>query len=404
MKKILIYTIMIICLGLYSGCARNGNNKPGDLKPASPAAASPSNSPGEETERLYQKAKDAQQSNEFDEATAIYKKILEKSPNHYRARKRLGEIYYLTGEYEPAIREFKIALEQNPPNGAAIKSNLVLCYLAVDRPESAISFISKDIDEYSRWGTHYSFLAQADYSIYMMEKKPEVRKRMLNKIRTDLAQGISQTEDEYAKSMLKASLSLFEGKRKYAGKELLEAYRQTKQDRDRTSIMFLAGALAHENENTEATVKYFKQVLESSKNSDSLDPSNLMDCIYAYWYICHYDNKKMKLEELESLIRQIRGGIREPETEVFTEKLKEYIGAYSNNNYRKAAAALQDIENSIMDESIEGDYLYSGIYKPFILQFLYKQLSDTATKAKMEPVARKYKKMEETEKMRKFPD
>ncbi|MCE1245675.1 MAG: tetratricopeptide repeat protein [Firmicutes bacterium] len=404
MKKIFYY-ILAISSCIIPGCGGCGHNT--NTPAATPSVCASSPAPAAsvqiDTEKLYQKAKEAQQSNDFEEAAALYKKILEKNPNHHKARKRLGEIYYFTGEYEPAIREFKKALEAKPPNAAAIKSNLVLCYLAVDRPESALPLIEKDLDEYSRWESHYSFLTQANYSLYMMEKNQEKKKKIIETIKTELSEGIKETTIPYTKSMLKASLALFEGDRKKTSAELGNALKEAQQDRDRISILFLLGALEDENGNRKEALNFFRQTVESAEKTDTLDPSNLMDGIYALWIYSYYEKKPMTIRNLDSITGQLRGGIREPETEVFAGKLKEYIAAHANNNHTKALSLLKDIENSIMDESIEGDYLYDGIYKPYILKFLYTLAAEESDKADKREMKAEYEKKLKQIKSGKFP-
>ena len=330
-----------------------------------------------ETELLYQKGKDAQKAHDIEEATLIYKKILKDQPHHYRARKRLGEVYYMIGEYEPAIREFKQVLKDNPPNPGAAKSNLVLCYLAVDRPENALKYISPEIDQYSRWGTHYSFMIQALYSQYMLAKSKDEKDKLMGKIKKQLKKGINETEDKFPRSMLKAGLALFDGNKKEVKTNLEKALLSDSSGRDRVSILFLIGALEADSGNNSEAIKNFKQVLDFMDKSQLLEFQNFMDGFYSLWALEVYGKDyKLKFKDIQNLVERIPGGIREPEMQEFIAHIKDYIEAKDAGNNKKALESLEEIENCIKDESIEGDYFYDGIYKPFILKMLNKSIKE----------------------------
>jgi len=351
---------------------------------------SPSPSKTINIENLYQKGKDAQRSFDLEEAEVIYKKILEIDPHHYRARKRLGEVYYFIGEYEPAIREFKKVLEENPPNSGAAKSNLVLCYLAVDRPENAMEYISPEIDEYSRWGTHYSFLAQAQYARFILAGSGTERKEILRKIRSVLKEGIKKNDAPYINSMLSASLSLFNGNYNQTGKYLESALGQEESGRDRISMLFLIGAINVREGNRKRAESYFKKVIENIKKNRRLNFQNFMDGFYSLWALEEFGQYKLRYKDVNEIVEQIPGGIKEPEARDFLKHVEEYISARDNRNYNEALQNLKDMENSIKDESIEGDYFFDGIYRPFIMSLLYRSMGNIAKKAGKENDASVY--------------
>ncbi len=354
-------------------------------------------------ENLYQKGKDAQKSFDLEEAEAIYKKILETDPHHYRARKRLGEVYYFIGEYEPAIREFKKVLEENPPNPGAAKSNLVLCYLAVDRPENALEYISPEIDEYSRWGTHYSFLAQAEYARFILAGSDKEKKVILEKIKSVLKEGIKKTDNQYARAMLRASLALFNGNYNETGKYLKDALGQEESGRDRISMLFLIGAIRAREGNKKKAESYFKRVLENIKKNRRLNYRSFMDGFYSLWAMEEYGQYILKYKDINEIVEQIPGRIREPETKDFLKHVEEYLSARENKNYGDALQSLEAMENSIKDESIEGDYFYDGIYKPFIMNLLYRAMGNMARKAGKNKDAAEYHKKANTVSREKFP-
>jgi len=335
----------------------------------------------DDLELLYQKGKEAQKSFDLDEATIIYKKILERDPHHYRSRKRLGEIYYIVGEYEPAIREFKKVIEENPRNPGAAKSNLVLCYLAVDRPENALKYISPEIDRYSRWGTHYSFLTQALYSQYMLSESKDEKEKILSRIKNELKKGIGETENTFGRSMLKASSAMFENKPAQVKKNLEKALLEESSGRDRVSILFLVGALeAREGKNKKALAG-FQQVLNVIHKSNRLEFQNFMDGFYSLMAKEVFGKDTLRYDDIKSLIEKIPGGIREPEMKEFIEYIRDFLEERKSQNYGGALKNLQAMEKSIGDESIEGDYFYDGIYKPFILSLVYLEMGRTAKMA-----------------------
>lgn len=393
-KAALVITFFLLIVITFSGCNKEKINT---------SSSTPSPSGTINIENLYQKGKDAQKSFDLEEAEAIYKKILEIDPHHYRARKRLGEVYYIIGEYEPAIREFKKVLEENPPNPGAAKSNLVLCYLAVDRPENALEYISPEIDEYSRWGTHYSFLAQAEYARYILAGSPGEKKAILEKIKSGLKEGIEKTDSRYARSMLKASLALFDGNYNETGKYLKDALGQEESGRDRISMLFLLGAIRAREGNKKEAESYFKRVIENIKKNRRLNYQNFMDGFYSLWAMEEYGQYRIKYKDVNKIVEQIPGRIREPEAKDFLKHIEEYLSARDNKNYDEALQNLEAMENSIKDESIEGDYFYDGIYKPFIMSLLYRAIGNMAKKAGKNKDAAGYYRKADTVLGEKFP-
>lgn len=400
--KILIPILLLFLI--ITGCQKKNKN---DLSPTpKPQASILSESPvTENPDSLYRKGKDAQMSHDIEEATAIYRKILEKDPGYFKARKRLGEVYYMIGEYEPAIREFKRVLEDNPTDSGAVRSNLILCYLAVDRPENAMKYISPEIDRYSRWGTHYSFKAQALYSMFMLSDSKEEKTKLLSEIKRQLNKGTEDCEPELGRAMLKASLALFNGDKNEIKLNFRKALLDDNTGRDRVSILFLLGALEAEEGNNKESLQRFKEALDLMEKANTLEFQNFMDGFYSLWALETYGENKsrMTVEEIKNLMERIPGGIREPEMKDFIGHAENYLKAKNLSNYREALTHLQAMENSIKDESIEGDYFYDGIYKPFIMNMLYGRMSETAGKTGDKKLQKYYNDEAIKVKKEKFP-
>ena len=404
-----IFLTAIFLFFLFStGCHEKVKNQdsPTPSSQSSTSKTPETNMNPESLESLYQKGKDAQMSHDIEEAMAVYKKILEKDPNHFRARKRLGEVYYMTGEYEPAIREFKKVLKDSPSDTGAVKSNLILCYLAVDRPENAMKYISPEIDRYSRWGTHYSFKAQALYSMYMLSDSKEEKAKLLQEIKTQLKKGTEDCEPEFGRAMLKASLALFYGEKD----EIITNFRQALSDentgRDRVSILFLLGALEAETGKQKESLQNFREVTDLMEKAETLEFQNFMDGFYSLWALDIYGdhNDKLAVKDIRNLVERIPGGIKEPEMNEFIGHIESYIEMKNKGNFKEALTNLKAMENSIKDESIEGDYFYDGIYKPFIMNLLYTRMSETAQKAGDKKLQEQYKNRGLEMLKRKFPE
>lgn len=402
------FTVVFILLFFITGCQQrhsNGTSPAPSLKPSVSSDTPGTNVEPDDINALYQKGKDAQMAHDIEEAAAIYKKILEKDPGYFKARKRLGEVYYMIGEYEPAIREFKKVLEDNPSDPGAVRSNLILCYLAVDRPENAMKYISPEIDRYSRWGTHYSFKAQALYSMFMLSDSKEEKTKLLSEIRTQLTKGTGDCEPEFGRSMLKASLSLFNGDKNGIIQNFRQALLDENTGRDRVSILFLLGALEAEMGKTKEASDRFREVLDLMNKAETLEFQNFMDGFYSLWALEIYGGHpgKLSVKNINDLVERIPGGIREPEMKEFIGHIEKYLESEKKGDFKEALTNLQAMENSIKDESIEGDYFYDGIYKPFIMNMLYFKMSGTAGKAGETKLEKEFGKKAQEMMKKKFP-
>lgn len=385
--KILIFLLFVTALIFNSSCTRTAEN---DSTPSPPPAAQKENSSetlkddiseGKSLELLYQKGRDAQAMGDFQQAKEIYSQVIEKDSGHYRARGRLGEIYFAIGEYEPAIREFRRVLDENPPNPGAAKSNLVLCYLAVDRPENALEYISSEIDAYSRWNTHLSFLAQAYYAQYLLAHTSIEEEEMYKKIIGTLQEGIESSPNPIAANMLRASLAIFKNEPNQVKVYLKDALNSNPPSADHISILFLLGALEAREKRNEEAKEYFHQVMEVIDRNKMLHFQNFMDGFYSLWAIYVLEGEPVSAQRLKSVSKKIPGGLREPEMLAFIDSFIQYIEAKEKGDMQKAVVHLKRMEQSIKDESIEGDYFYDALYKPFNKFILYEEMAKSALNA-----------------------
>ncbi len=319
-------------------------------------------------EVAYQRAKEYESNFQFEKARKLFEKVVDNTPKgstlQTRARVHLGKIYYWCGDYEPAIREFKKALDGTPLNPAAVKSNLVLSYLASDRPNDALKYVSSEIDPYSKWKTHYSFLAQIRYAQFCLYKDFSY----LSKLKEELKRGIDETSDPFAKRMMLASLHLFQGEYESVLEDLTLASKMAQNPKDEMSILFLCGALSYRQGNVEKARQFFKRVISKGDNLEVLDPKSFMDWFYSYWFI---HRGKMDVLAISSAMEKVEGGFGDPEGEAFIKFIKGYAEAYREGKWDEALSYTKKMEASILDESTEGDFFYDGVYKPFILSLLY---------------------------------
>lgn len=324
-----------------------------------------------DVDEAYQQAGGMERRFQLPQARRLYEEIADKAPPGHekvmRARAHLGKIYYWMGEYEPAIRELKAVLASSPENSGSARANLVLCYLASDRPAEAARHIQPDIDEYSRWGTRYSFLAQARYAQYLIDKDPAHLQRM----KMELREGSRTARGDYARLMLQGSLHLVEGSFPGLLDCLKKAIPLAPEGRDRISTLFMAGALERMTGQGKEGQEYFRRVVQEAGGETSLDRQSFLDWIFAGWAMGNPPAAALVRE----MAQRLPGGAGEPELTEFISRIEGLASASEAKDWPKALECLDGMEKGIADESVEGDYLFHAIYKPFIMGLIFREKS-----------------------------
>ncbi len=113
------------------------------------ASLSPKLSP----ERQYEKACQAYAKHHFDEAMALFKKFLQRYPEHdlaHNAQYLLGETYYDMEDYPNAILAFKEVVKHYPERSRAPDALLKIghSYVALDDLENARTYLERVIKIY----------------------------------------------------------------------------------------------------------------------------------------------------------------------------------------------------------------------------------------------------------------
>src|SRR4051794_33395810 len=83
----------------------------------------------------------AQQSGDFEEATRVYRLILDKYPNIPEIRSNLGAALAGNGHYTEAIVEYKRALKLKP--NAQVRLNLALAYYKIADLSATVETLKK---------------------------------------------------------------------------------------------------------------------------------------------------------------------------------------------------------------------------------------------------------------------
>jgi len=104
-------------------------------------------------QREYEKAYAVYEEQRYDEALTLFKKFLERYPQHHLADNAhywIGEIYYDMGNYANAILAFKEVVtryaQENKTPDALLKIGYT--YIALDDPSNAQIFLKRVIDDY----------------------------------------------------------------------------------------------------------------------------------------------------------------------------------------------------------------------------------------------------------------
>lgn len=62
---------------------------------------------GMKTDKTYDKAEAEEKKRNYDKAMEIYKQYITEDPNDLEAKRRMAEIFYIKGQYDVAVKEFK---------------------------------------------------------------------------------------------------------------------------------------------------------------------------------------------------------------------------------------------------------------------------------------------------------
>lgn len=100
--------------------------------------------PTAQVEKLWQKASEAQQANQYDVAVTLYKQILVLQPDLLEAEVNLGLMYQLRGDLQSAIGVFKQVLKRSPD---LYPPNLLLGLddLKLGKPDEARPYLDKAV-------------------------------------------------------------------------------------------------------------------------------------------------------------------------------------------------------------------------------------------------------------------
>jgi len=104
---------------------------------------------------LIEKANQLFTEQKYDEAIALLEQFLEKNPNLYLAHLNIGDCYREKGEFDKAIEEYNIALEQAQKDdlmgremAAKALAGIGECYLKKEDFETAQNYFKKSIESY----------------------------------------------------------------------------------------------------------------------------------------------------------------------------------------------------------------------------------------------------------------
>ena len=277
------------------------------------------------------------------------------------ARRQVAPIYHQMGEYEPAIREYRIILDSNPANPLPLKAELARAYMAGDRPREVPPLIEPGMDPYCRWGTCFSLLARSRYATYLVTGDEEY----LQEMKSDLEEGLKSSSSPVAKHMLSASLSLMQSDFSSTASHLKKCLEADPSLRDQVSNLFLAGAISVALGRRDEGAGSFEEVLTRLKESDKIDPKNLMDGFFAMLALKVLSGRPLEIRD----VREVQGRdfppLKDPEMLSFVETFQDYATAGDTAGDDDALDCLMEMSRIIEDESIEGDYFFDVIYRPF---------------------------------------
>lgn len=350
---------------------------------------------GFDPEKAFTEAAALEKVRKLDQAGKIYEEIISKapasSPYRVQSRVRLGEICFRIGEYEPAIRELKAALDENPPEPGLVKALIARCYLASDRPTESLKYISQETDKYSPWGTHRIIQAQAIYAQYLMEKD----KKYLEELKTKIEEGIKESKKPLEKYMLTACSNLLnadfvklEDDLENAGAALEEPY-----GKDYYTTYFVLGALKYMTGDKKRAVVDYNRIY--NKFVANPTPESAPEYIFSMWALSRTNYKSDDFDKLQNAIKKIKFSVRDPETADLLKNVGNFVTARQSRKPILALPFLENLEKRINDESIEGDFFFDRVTRPFILGLIYREMSGTAWVGGNRWAAEKYRKMGE---------
>ena len=98
------------------------------------------------TQSEFKKAVSLHQSDNFDQAKKIYKKLLKVLPSHYKLHFLLGALFAQTKEYKDAIKYIKKAISLHPPNS----NEHALCYFNLGKIYDEQGLLDDSIYNYKK--------------------------------------------------------------------------------------------------------------------------------------------------------------------------------------------------------------------------------------------------------------
>ncbi len=112
------------------------------ISPAEISSVSPELSRQERSQAFFRKGTLCRERQDWPEAAAAYEQVLQEEPDCLEARVNLGNIYYMMGKPQEAIRHLEICLQHKPNHPTAL-FNLAKTQLALNQCEKAVSTLDQ---------------------------------------------------------------------------------------------------------------------------------------------------------------------------------------------------------------------------------------------------------------------
>ncbi|OHB71258.1 MAG: hypothetical protein A2W23_01780 [Planctomycetes bacterium RBG_16_43_13] len=110
-------------------------------------------------DKTYDKAEKAEKEKDYDKALEIYQQYLREDPNDWGAKRRIGEIYYIKGDYIVAVNELMKVFPavENPEAKVVLAfkiSDILIEKLdKVERAKEILKQIESEF-QYTKWGRY----------------------------------------------------------------------------------------------------------------------------------------------------------------------------------------------------------------------------------------------------------
>jgi tetratricopeptide (TPR) repeat protein len=154
--------LLLSTLMLLTSCQKSTNPKSATaLEPGSPAL-----------EQLYQEGRAAYKADHFDEAAAIFERVVEIDPQHLNALINWGVALSSGNKPEAALPKFQQALSQDPNNAAALY-NLGVAYQRLGQDAEAI-------EQYDRAVALNQAMLTPALQRYLERQRPKLQDTQIN--------------------------------------------------------------------------------------------------------------------------------------------------------------------------------------------------------------------------------